>query len=848
MSQRYLGGIITANPTAPTLTSASGVWTTEQQFQNIANWPKSTGLVSRSVRFRSSASAYFSRTPASASNRTTWTWSGWVKRGSLGSVQELFMAGAAGTDYTALFFNSTDTLCFHNVASSANAGRKFSSAVYRDPSAWYHIVAVWDTTNATAGNRMLLYVNGVQLTAFSPDENPSSSQVGQVNNNAIHTISKNSTAASQYVDGYMTEINFIDGQALTPSYFGFTDGNGVWQPATYSGTYGTNGFYLNFSDNSAATATTIGKDYSGNGNNWTPNNISVTAGATYDSMLDVPTPYADGGNGRGNYAVMNPIVPATSFTPKGGNLDVSATGTFSSSGIGTASTIAVTGSYYFEITLTTNSNANAYFGVSSNENISNATGFTSTSWAFAPLGSGAGNKYTNSSSTAFAGGSYTANGAGVVFGVAVDATNGKFYVRDASGWINGTSVDANPTTAVYTGLPSTLYPAIGMQSGTSQTVAASINFGQRPFTYTPPTGFKALNTQNLPTPTISNGATVMAATLWTGNGTSQSISNAVNGISFQPDMVWVKDRSAARSHVLIDAVRGTGLTLFPNETTADQSNTDRITSFNSNGFSVGAGLGTNANTETYVGWQWNAGGSTVTNTSGLISSQVRANTTAGFSVVTYTGNGLTNQSVGHGLNATPGMVIIKQRDGTANWLVHHQSQPTGYTVYLNLTNAQDSGTSQWGTSAQTSSLFYVGYTAGATGSNVNASTYVAYCWAAVAGYSAFGSYVGTSTSDGTFVYLGFRPRWIMIKNISIGTAGQSDWVIYDTSRGTSNVVPMYLLADLANAEATSGGNEYIDILSNGFKLRGSSNYTNSSSYTYIYAAFAENPFKLSRAR
>jgi hypothetical protein len=319
--------------------------------------------ISRSVRLRSSASAYFSRTPASASNRTTWTWSGWVKRGSLGSVQELFMAGAAGTDYTALFFNSTDTLCFHNVASSANAGRKFSSAVYRDPSAWYHIVAVWDTTNATAGSRMLLYVNGVQLTAFSPDENPSSSQVGQVNNNAIHTISKNSTAASQYVDGYLTEVNFIDGQALTPSSFGQNDPvTGVWEPIKYAGTYGTNGFYLNFSDNSAATATTIGKDNSGNGNNWTPNNISVTAGTTYDSMIDVPTNYADGSTGRGNYATLNPLdkTPAsTTITASNGNLQVTSTnaGTVAECMAATIAIPANSGKWYWECQFTTENDA-----------------------------------------------------------------------------------------------------------------------------------------------------------------------------------------------------------------------------------------------------------------------------------------------------------------------------------------------------------------------------------------------------------------------------------------------------------------------------------------------------------
>ena len=214
-------------------------------------------------------------------------------------------------------------------------------------------------------------------------------------------------------------------------------------------------------------------------------------------------------------------------------------------------------------------------------------------------------------------------------------------------------------------------------------------------------------------------------------------------------------------------------------------------------------------------------------------------------MVTYTGNGLTNQSVGHGLNATPGMVIIKQRDGTASWLVHHQSQPTGYTVYLNLTNAQDSGTSQWGTSAQTSSLFYVGYTAGATGSNVNASTYVAYCFAAVAGYSAFGKYTGNGSTDGPFVFLGFRPRFVLFKR----TDAANDWVIHDSSRNTFNVVDDFLKPNLSNAEgtyATSGHG--VDFLSSGMKLRTDSGQLNASTGTYIYAAFAENPFKLSLAR
>ncbi len=353
---------------------------------------------------------------------------------------------------------------------------------------------------------------------------------------------------------------------------------------------------------------------------------------------------------------------------------------------------------------------------------------------------------------------------------------------------------------------------------------------------------------------IPNGATVMAVTLYTGDGTSSKVvNNGVNnttGVTFQPDMVWLKVRNTADNHGVGDSVRGAPKLIQTNLTTAEIAAPAGgfVGSFNSNGFTVAAGgtsnLNYNTNGNTYVAWQWKAGGTpAVSNTSGNITSTVSANTTAGFSVVTYTGNGLTNQSIGHGLGATPGMVIIKQRDGTANWLVHHQSQPTGYTVYLNLTNAQDSGTSQWGTSPQTSSLFYVGYTAGATGSNVSASTYVAYCWAPVAGYSAFGSYTGNGSVDGPFVYLGFRPRFVLIKR----SDSTGNWFIWDASRNTYNTVNNQLYPDSSSAEQVQDG---IDFLSNGFKIRFSSTFAdrNASGGTYIYAAFAENPFKYANAR
>lgn len=796
---------------------------------------KSSGgyQISRSVRLRSSASAYLNRTPTTAGNRKTWTWSGWVKRGKQGAINYIF--GAPSSYTTAFRFNSANTFFFTGASSTHFIFE--TTAVYRDSSAWYHVVIALDTTQATSTNRVKIYINGNQVTAFAAATYPSLNLDGEINNAHYHGIGTPSSSDTH--DGYLTEVNFIDGQALTPSSFGETNSvTGVWQPKKYTGTYGTNGFYLNFSDNSGVTATTIGKDYSGNGNNWTPNNISITAGVTYDSMLDVPTLYADGGNGRGNYCTLNPLaVTAANSTITNGNLQV-VTPNVGGNAYATMG-IPTSGKWYFEVTPTSGT-GNAYIGVSA-YTVASTYLWQNSNHVFY---TGGGNKSVDGSSSSY-GASYTDND---VIGVACDSDAGTitFYKNNASqGSISHTMVD--------------MFPAL-TDGASASGVTYQTNFGQRPFTYTPPTGFVALNTQNLPDATIKKGNLFFNTATWSSDIVNPTIGQKSIALGFQPDLVWSKNRDNAESHYWMDSVRGNNAGnkwLRSNATAAEGADALGSTTasyvFNSTGFDIvdtnsASGEvyfnnGSASTPRTYVGWAWNAGGSTVTNTSGTISAQVRANPTAGFSVVTYTGNGLTNQSVGHGLNATPGMVIIKQRDGTANWLVHHQSQPTGYTVYLNLTNAQDSGTSQWGTSAQTSSLFYVGYTAGATGSNVNASTYVAYCFAAVAGYSAFGSYTGNGSTDGPFVYTGFRPRWVLVKRTD--TIG--NWQLLDTSRSTYNISNANLYPNLSNAEV-NGGNEDMDILSNGFKPRNASASFNVNGGTYIYACFAEVPFKVANAR
>jgi hypothetical protein len=326
--------------------------------------------------------------------------------------------------------------------------------------------------------------------------------------------------------------------------------------------------------------------------------------------------------------------------------------------------------------------------------------------------------------------------------------------------------------------------------------------------------------------------------LWSGNSTS---GRDITGYGFAPDFAWVKNRTTARNHQLYDTVRGANKGLQSNTTNAEDTSTTNITAFISDGFTVGNDNNVNSTGDTFVGWGWNAGGSNATNTSGTITSTVRANTTAGFSIVTWTGNG-TNATVGHGLGAVPSMIIVKRRDtGASGWSVYFTTLAAGNILSLQSTAASTSSPTRFTTTLPTSTVFSIG-----TDSDLNANggTYVAYCFAAVAGYSAFGSYAGNGSTDGPFIYLGFRPRWVMIKR----TDSTNNWVMYDTSRDTYNAIVNTLAADSANSESTFGSGYNIDFLSNGFKPRNTTGAQNASGGTYIYAAFAESPFKYALAR
>lgn len=809
MSNRYLGGFITDTPTQPTPTSAPGIWTLSQVSQAIGNalWPSGQYQIANSLRFRSSASAYLNRTPGSAGNRQTWTWSGWVKRGSLGATQYVFSGALnSSNNFTGFQFNSSDQLDFITYTSGVD-GRLITTQVFRDPSSWYHIVVVFDTTQATAANRMRLYVNGQQIAAFGTSTYPSQNYNGYVNNTYAHSISAFS-GGSTFCDGYMADINFIDGQALTPSSFGETNvTTGVWQPKNYTGSYGTNGFKLNFSNGTSTT--TLGYDSSGNSNNWTTNNISLTAGSTYDWMLDSPTPQAGSSYGVGNYCVMSPIDKYSSTNISDGNLTVNASSTSNN-----RATIGVSsGKWYWEIIAGSTGNP---VGISTAQAVlSSYTGSDAYGWAY----NNNGLKYNNGTGSAY--GATFVNGDIIGVALNMDAGTITFYKNNVS------------QGQAFSSISGTVFPSCGGNSFT-------FNFGQRPFAYTPPSGYKSLCTYNLPTPTIQNGANYMAATTYTGTGATQTLSNAVNSVSFAPGLVWAKLRSGADNHRLADTVRGANKLLMSNLTDAESSLSTVITAFTSSGFTVGTDGSVNTSGQTYVGWQWKAGGTAVTNTAGSITSSVSANTTSGFAVVTYTGTGA-NATVGHGLGVAPSMIIVKNRSVVENWPVYHVSLTASGRILLNTTGAYAASSAQWNNTTPTSSVFTVNTDTGVNGSG---NSLVAYCFAAIPGYSAFGSYTGNGSADGPFVYLGFRPRFVMIKG-AVGVT--SNWLLQDSARDLYNPEVYLLNPNTSDAEATASAYA-VDFTANGFKIRNATTAWNYSGATFIYAAFAECPINLSLAR
>jgi len=777
----------------------------------------STGYnLTKSLRFRSSASAYLNRTPSSATNQKTFTFSFWIKRGLTAGAKYVFSANSDSNASNAFGIAFYPDLEFFQNSSGSAILDLASNALYVDPSAWYHVVIAIDTTQATASNRAIMYVNGNQITSLSVSTYPSQNTNLSINSAVAHYINRLGYNTTAMGDQYITDFYLIDGQALTPSSFGsFSSTTGVWQPIAYTGTYGTNGFHLPFTNTTSTT--TLGYDTSGNSNNWTTNNISLTAGNTYDSMNDVPTLTSVT---VANYCVWNPNYNPQTAVITDGNLTLSTAG--SPGRYGTYTTIGVSsGKWYWEITAGPLSSDGYEVGIANpNKPATTALGADINSYIYLSGGS----SRTNGTTVSY-GSTYTA---GDIIGVAMDLNAGTLIF-----YKNG----VNQGTA-FTSIPSsTWFPTVA-DDNTASTVGSSFyaNFGQQPFAYTPPSGYVALNTYNLPTPSIAQGNKYMDATLYSGNNGTQSITNAG---AFQPDFLWIKSRSSALNHNVWDSVRTRAKFLYSNLANAEATSSAGVDliSFDSSGFTLGQNSSANSNSSggvTYVAWQWQAGaGTSGSNTNGSITSTVSVSTTAGFSVSIFTSQASGNATFGHGIGIAPALVILKTRVSGNDWIVWHTSIAASQYLVLDATTAAATGTTYFNSTAPTSSVVTLGT------AYAGSASMVAYCFAPVAGFSAFGSYTGNGSATGPFIYTGFQPKYLLIKR----TDSTSDWYIWDSVRNTFNTVTNTLLADTAGAETSASS---INVLSNGFQCV-SATVVNVSTGTYIYAAFASNPFKYANA-
>jgi hypothetical protein len=376
--------------------------------------------------------------------------------------------------------------------------------------------------------------------------------------------------------------------------------------------------------------------------------------------------------------------------------------------------------------------------------------------------------------------------------------------------------------------------------------ACTVNFGQQPFVHTPPTGHRALNSKNLATPSaaqIVKPQRHFDTILYSGTGSS----NSITGLEFAPDFIWAKRRNTSgHHHLLIDTIRGGSKSLQANTNDSENSNANRDMTFLKDGIRWNSDTGNaNANGGTYAVWCWKGGGAAVTNTDGNITSSVSANQESGFSIVTYTGNGNSPQTIGHGLGKAPSWVIVKDRDNSMDWVVKHKNSSSNKILYLQTDSAEDTGTGSNNgiidnlTSATTTTVTLTNNGSGNMNMvNKSSTDYVMYCWAEIPGFSKFGTYTGNGSSDGPFIHLGFRPAWFMQKK----TSGTGGWYIFDSKRSGFNVDNDILVADVDDAEYDGASYPRLDFLASGIKWRDSgSSVHNASGATYIYMAFAERP-------
>ena len=778
--------------------------------------------IEKSLRTNTNASSYLSRTFDEAGNTKTFTLSSWFKFTKTGNQDFLWMTGGDGNNIFSLVREGVTQLNFECTQSGSGVARFYTTNMLRDFSSWYHFVLAIDTTQGTDTNRMKFYINGVEPTMGG--QSVSTSYPAENHdflwgaNSAAHFIGKRSYAlnAADWSDMYIADSYYIDGSALTPSSFGETDAaTGQWIPKKFEGSYGNAGYYINFDDNSNTTAATLGKDSSGNSNNWTPNNFSVSGAAT-DSFEDTPT---------NNFPILNWNQTRSASDDRIHSGALSIDWQDSHDNAASVATFGMhSGKWYFEVLDRTDApgQGSAIIGIFPDDYANAKRCQNTNAWPGLESGSGVGFNgadqwYLNGSNQGTYGGTWAEND---IIGVAVDIDTGKIALSKNGQWADGSGNYDEANINAQKDLNGTgPYYAAFCDTSASHNPRYTINFGQRAFSHTIPTGYKKLCSKNLPTPTIKKPSDYFNTKLYTGTGAS----HAITGVGFSPNLVWTKGRSDADNNSVFDTVRGATKELVTNGDAAEATDAQLLKSFDADGFTLGTNAGVNGNTETYASWNW------------------KESVSAGFDIVGYTGNG-SNRTIAHNLGVKPSLMIVKQRSAAGNhWCVWLDAACSGSQFYyLDSSGAVNSHDPIWNGTEPTSSVFSVGTD---NQTNQDTITIIAYLWASIDGHSKFNIYTGNGSTDGPFVYTGFKPAF-MIYRVS---SGAENWHMVDNKANPYNVVTKGTYANLDNTESNDA-NRAVDFLSNGFKLRTSHGTANGNGTTYLYIAFAESPFKYANAR
>jgi hypothetical protein len=612
------------------------------------------------------------------------------------------------------------------------------------------------------------------------------------------------------MNGYLADVHWCDGTQYTANDFGKLQ-KGIWVPKTFTGSYGSEGFHYTFGNSSA-----LGDDTSGNNNDATVNGMG-----TDHQVLDSPT------NNYGTLDWNNGFHNGTYPLHEGGLEHHNAASTWLHS---QGTFLMKTGKWYWEFTNGSDSQHNC-FGICAQGERSGDNQLTSGTTQFIGYAEGWGMlsnsgvwvKWNNNSGTAVSPNTLAAND---IIMVALDCDANKVWFGKNGTWFDS----GNPATganAAYSNVYCNKYDIVACQA-THTNVTNKVNFGQRSFAHTPPTGFNACCTGNLEEPTVVKSSDAFDVVTYVGTGAVRNITS----LTFQPDFVWAKKRSGnatLRSHTIADSVRGATIQLLPDVTNAETTDTQGLKSFDSTGFTLGTSAGWNYVGDNYVAWC------------------MRKGSQYGFDIQTYTGNGAAGKTVSHNLGAVPELVLVKNRDAALNWRMYHKhalnkTDPHTDSGVLDTTAAWTDSNLYWNDTAPTSSVVTLGSSSDV---NQNTADHVMYLWRSIEGFSKVFSYEGNGNVIGPYVYCGFRPRFILIKNAD----GANAWQIYDSERDSAILTPIshWLLPD-QNAMEDTGGANLIDVMSNGFKIKATGAAYNTNNATLVGLAFADQPGKYSHAR